>query len=261
MQTRRWLQSALLILLGLYFLDNMVSGRIAFYINQSFYWLAWFAGVLFLVLGVIGVIDLVREPRVQPMHDHEHNHQEHDHDIHEGHAHSHAVSWPILGVIAIPLVLGVLVPAKPLGASAINTSGVTTSIGVAPSVANKSIQFSVAPTQRNVLDWIRAFSSSPNMEEFNNQPADVIGFVYRDVTFDESKHFMVARFTLSCCVADASAIGVYVEWPEAATVIQDSWVHVTGKFQVKPMDGENVPILVAETVEVVEQPAQPYLYP
>jgi putative membrane protein len=212
---------------------------------------------MFLVLGVVSAIDLLRQPRDSHAHE---NHEGHDHSHDHDHQHGHAPSWSTLAIVAIPLALGVLVPARPLGASAISTSGVPTSLGTAP-VASVSTQFDLAPTDRNVLDWIRAFSSANNIDEFAGQSADLVGFVYRDVRFKADSQFMVARFTVSCCVADASAIGVIVESPDGAKVAQDSWVHVKGQFKVEEIDGQRAPVLIAESIETVPQPEHPYLYP
>src|SRR5690242_19947310 len=104
--TRQWIKSLILLCLGLYFLDNMLSGRIFFYINERFGWLSWLATGIFLVLGVVGVFDLIRSraPHSDPEHhDHEHEHHDHAHHEHEhvesaghdhdGHNHGAAPSW------------------------------------------------------------------------------------------------------------------------------------------------------------------------
>jgi uncharacterized repeat protein (TIGR03943 family) len=261
MRTRKWLQSILLLLLGLYFLENMLTGRIYLYINERFGWLSWIAAAIFLTLGVVGMMDL-RRPPVEA-HDHaDSDHDDLDHEAHDhaGHHHDAAPSWPILGLVALPLVLGLLVPAKPLGASAVGTSGVSTSFsGIQGS--GSATQLDVAPTARNVLDWVRVFNSSASLDDVSGQPADVIGFVYRDIRFKDASQFMVARFAISCCVADASAIGVIAQWPQAATLAQDSWVHVKGKFAIQTLDGQRTPILVVDSLEPTNQPEHPYLYP
>jgi putative membrane protein len=278
MRTRQWVQSVLLLSLGLYFLDNMLTGRIFYYINERFGWLSWIATGIFLAMGVVGIADLLRERRAKPHDDHdhaahephehdEHDHHDHaehdhlhDHDPHAGHQHGAAPSWPILALVGLPLILGLVVPAKPLGASAVGSSGVSTSFSAVQG-SGSTTQLNVAPTDRNVLDWVRAFNGTSNVQEFNAQQADLVGFVYRDVRFKDDAHFMAARFTISCCVADATAIGVIVQAPNAAKLDQDSWVHVKGKFQVQDFDGQQTPILVAETVEPTNQPEHPYLYP
>src|SRR5437868_1480155 len=129
MRTRKWIQSVLLLALGLYFLDNMLSGRIYFYINERFGWLSWIATGIFLALGIVGIADLLREQRLERAHaehdhaehdDHDHSahdHAEHDHHEHAlaghdhaGHQHGAAPSWPILALVGLPLFLGLVVP-------------------------------------------------------------------------------------------------------------------------------------------------------
>ena len=260
--TRKWIQSLLLFVMGLYFLDNMLSGRISNYVNSDrFGWLSWMATAIFLVLGLGGIYNLLKERRAEADHDHEHDDHDHDHEhIHEGHDHGAAPSWPILALIAVPLVVGLAVPAKPLGAAAIGTSGVSTSFSAVQG-SGGSTQLTVAPTDRNALDWVKAFNNSDNVDEFSGQQADLIGFVYRDIRFKDKPQFMVARFTISCCVADASAIGVIVQSNDAAKFTPDSWIHVKGKFTVQTIDGQKTPVLVADSIDPTNQPDHPYLYP
>ena len=267
MRLRKWLQPVLLLSLGLYLLDIVLTGRIALYVNERFGWLSWIAAGILLVLGAVGMVDLWREsvgfhfPRHA-----DHNQLEHEHDRdHEGpaqagHRHGTVASWPSLALVGLPLLLGLLVPARPLGSSAVGTNGVSTSFSTIQG-SGSATQLEVAPTDRNILDWVRVFSSITNVEEFNGQPADVIGFVYRDVRVETPAQFMVARFAVSCCVADASAIGVIVQWPKVSALAQDGWVHVQGKFSVQDFDGQRTPILVADAVNATTQPVHPYLYP
>ncbi len=266
-RTRKWVQSLILLMLGLYFLDDLLSGHIYYYINERFGWLSWIAMGIFLTLGLIGVADLLRTRRSGPeVHDHDHGEAEHEHHHepdHQGHDHEHgsAPSWRILALVALPLVLGLATPPKPLGASAIGTSGISTSYSGIQGSGGGSTQLTMASTERNVLDWVRAFNNSNNVNEFNGQSADVIGFVYRDVRFKDPTQFMVARFIVSCCVADASALGVTVQADGADKLVQDSWVHIKGKFVVQTLDGTPTPVLVADVVEPTNQPDHPYLYP
>src|SRR5258706_12670006 len=112
MRTRKWVQSVLLLSLGLYFLDNMLTGRIYFYINERFGWLSWIATGIFLALGIVGIADLLREQRATPHDDHDHaaheHHDHHDHvehehvhDPHAGHQHGAPPSWPILALVGL----------------------------------------------------------------------------------------------------------------------------------------------------------------
>jgi putative membrane protein len=72
---------------------------------------------------------------------------------------------------------------------------------------------------------------------------------------------MVARFTVSCCVADASPIGLPVLYTGAGELAEGEWVRIQGMFRAGDFRGQTTPILQADTVETVAQPEHPYLYP
>jgi uncharacterized repeat protein (TIGR03943 family) len=73
--------------------------------------------------------------------------------------------------------------------------------------------------------------------------------------------FLLARFTLACCVADAFAIGVMVEWPQAEELEVGSWVRVRGPMAVGEIEGQTLPRLLADSLEPIQPPDQPYLFP
>lgn len=235
---RAWLRPAILAGLGLYFNYNLASGNLTNYINVRFAWLSYLAAMLFLLLAAVTAYDLINARRQGRQH-----------------THDHALSWAGLAVVAIPLVLGTFIPSRPLGANAVEgdlASGIA-AIG-------STTAFTSDPLTWNVLDWLRAINSSDDLSGFNGQQVDVVGFVYRAETFPPTT-FMVARFVISCCAADASAIGLPVVWSGAPDLPADAWVRVRGVFELGEFGGNLAPILHAETVEVIPAPEHPYLYP
>ncbi len=238
-----WIKTGLLFGLGIYFAYNIVSGNLTNYINARFAWLSYVASALFLLIGLFSAIHLLRD------HDDLDDHG----DEHRPHVHGQ-VSWRSLAIIAVPLVLGTLIPSQPLGAQAVSGSISTSSVALSDTQT-----FNVAPEQRNVLDWVRAFNQD-DASTFEGQPADVIGFMYVEPGFGTNQ-FMVARFAISCCVADATAIGVPVVWDQMPTLKQGEWLEVKGTFSVADFQGSQMPVLQATSVDQVAQPEHPYLYP
>jgi putative membrane protein len=248
----------IVILFGLsvYFAYNILTGNLANYINERFVWLSYVAVALFFILGAASLWSLLRENN---QHTHAHDHEDHDHEHSHDHAEGqrHGIGWGMIAIVAMPLVLGVLIPSKPLGAEAVDGAIATQQLtygGATITVLNKP------PLERNVLDWLRAFSRTEMYSDFNGEQADVIGFVYREPDYPENT-FLVARFTISCCVADASAIGLPVQWQGTDAIPEGSWVRVTGDFDAGQFADRETPILVAQAVETVDQPEHPYLYP
>jgi putative membrane protein len=246
------LQALLLMGMGLFLYSRVSSGVVLFYINQRFMTLTLLTAV---ALMVVGVSFYFRPER-----------QEEDDD-------QLASSWQLaarrrirqpvsiwgLLIISLPIVLGLLVPPQPLGTAALANREINLS-GLGPAVAAPGSALSaIPPLEKNVMDWLADFQRTPDPARFNGQEAQVIGFVYRDERFTPDS-FMVGRFIVSCCVADAAPIGLIVVWDEALSLTDNSWVEVYGRFEAQEFNGRLMPVLIAETVTVTTAPAQPYLY-
>jgi putative membrane protein len=238
---QEWAKTLVLFGLALYFLYNIVSGNLTNYINVRFAWLAYVAVLIFVALALANVYEILRTRDTSST------------EYQNDHTHGQ-VSWGVLAITAIPLLLGTLIPSQPLGASAVDGSISTNAVSV------NITTLTVNPLERNVLDWLRAFNRSTNLSEFTGQPADLIGFVYREPSFPDGQ-FMVARFTMSCCVADASAIGLPVVWADDTALPDSQWVRVQGSFQLGEWREQEIPMLYATSVETISQPDHPYLYP
>jgi putative membrane protein len=249
-----WAQTGIMFLLALYLIDlSLPGGNLNHYINvRNFGWLTWVGAAILLAITAINVVDLLRNTSVEDGHNHD---EEDDHN--HGRAGSLA-SWVVLGLAAVPLVLGLGIPSKPLGAEAISgeVSADVRSLGL----SGQASTINIPNEQRNILDWIRAFASTPDLTEFQGQEISVIGFVYRDARFEDTEDFMIVRFTLSCCVADARPLGLVVENPGGTQYAQDTWLDIQGHIEIRSIDGVDTAVIVADSIAETEQPEQPYLY-
>ena len=242
----RLLQTLILAGMGIYLLVKILGGTLYFYINDRFLWLVATGAAIFMLLA------LAAFRRWRATGDHAH----HDH-AHAHHGHSHGSRWSLL-IVALPLLLGFLVPAKPLDSGALAARGITTNAGLVSS--GGANQLSVPAVQRSILDWVRAFNYSADPNELVGEPADVVGFVYHDPRLPANQ-FLVSRFTVTCCVADAFAVGIIVESEDAANWAGNEWVHVQGTMAVASLDGNPAPLVLAEDIKPVPVPPQPYLFP
>ena len=234
-----WAKVAVLFGLAVYFGYNIISGNLTNYVNIRFAWLSYIAVAIFVALGAASLYGVLRGDTEQQG---------------VGFGHRLNISWGAIGIAALPLLLGTLVPSQPLGAAAVNGS-----ISLSTSSYNSAAAFARDPLERNVLEWLRVFGQDVP-SAFDGQEAEVIGFVYREPGFEENK-FMVARFTMSCCVADASAIGFPVYYEGEANLADSQWIQVRGTFLAGDFKDTITPILQAETVTLINQPEHPYLYP
>jgi len=241
-----WVKTALLFGLALYFVYIIVTGNWSNYINERFAWLTYVAAAVFALLAFYTLMTTLRANDEAYLHAlHDHNHDDHSHE---------PLTWGALAIIAIPLVLGTLIPSRPLGAEAVNGQLSTTA------AVGELTTFTVNPLDRNVLDWLRFFGTVEDYSDLDGENADVTGFVYKEPSFAPDQ-FMLARFTVSCCVADASAIGLPIYYTDSAALEQGTWVRVQGTFNVGEFRGDTLPVLSVASIETVEQPEHPYLYP
>lgn len=94
-------------------------------------------------------------------------------------------------------------------------------------------------------------------------PLKLVGFVVPDP--GAGNRFMLSRFLINCCAADATLMQVGVRDVRGRIPAQDSWVVVTGHWDPerqsgrRTVDGFPIPDFVADRVDVIEPPRDPYL--
>lgn len=245
MEARRFrtFQSLILALTGFFLLEKVWSGKILLYINQRFVLLVLFAGIL-----LIACAQLIFQERKKGSGE-------------EGNARpAHVGSRANLIWMVIPLLLGLLIPPRALGASALPNRGITLNSPFTIQSTTNAISLERPSDQRTVLDWIRAFHAQSNPQSLNAEPVDVIGFVYHDPRLSATQ-FLIGRYAIACCIADATAIGITVNWPQSADLENNHWVRVQGTITAGEMEGQAVPVIDAAQVNPIQEPDQPYLFP
>jgi len=245
----RILQGSILLSLGGFLTFQLLAGRLNWYIHERFLPLT--------LLGIAGLL-LIGSALLQAAHlapAEAHNHAESEKHEHE---HAHTPSVWLLFVALVPLLVGLLFPARPLSTSALAGKGVS---AAAPILNNtETRQFDLLDQERTILEWSRLFNSLLDPATYLGQKANVVGFVYHDPRLPTGQ-FLLSRFVIVCCTADAFALGMVVEWPESDSLQNDDWVKIKGPVQAITLDGQRLPLIQAESVEPVAPPSQPYLYP
>lgn len=252
----RTFQGLILAALGIFLLMRIMDGQILLYINQRFVILILLAALGFLFLSQYVFRErtrLQKEDLAQ---------QDCTPEIVRDYPHStdkHTAQGWVLWLMMLPVIIGLFTSPRPLTASALKTRGINTGSFLSTRQGS-SEPLQIPSSQRSVLDWIRIASEYQDGMEIDGQMADVTGFVYHDPRLDKTQ-FMVSRFSIACCVADAVAVGVVVDWTGAPGLAESSWVRVTGPVYIDDFDGNQLPVIHAEAVESVPEPEQPYIFP
>jgi uncharacterized repeat protein (TIGR03943 family) len=239
-------QALLLLALCIFLAIKAASGQLTWYINLRFIPFT-IIGVIFLAVLAQTLFSEIKRSRRQE----QNADAEDDHD----HAPVSANLWFML----VPLLIGVLIPSRPLDSSAFSTKGFNTNSPIVSAGSSAQV-LGTDSQERNILDWIKLFNFESDLSPYLGQKASVIGFVYFDDTLNKNQ-FFVSRFVISCCAADSFAIAMVGEWPQASTLKQDSWVLVKGAVQSITLKDQVVPVILAESVQPVPVPEQPYLFP
>ncbi|WP_028549484.1 TIGR03943 family putative permease subunit [Paenibacillus sp. UNC451MF] len=98
------------------------------------------------------------------------------------------------------------------------------------------------------------------MDRFVGKKLELTGFVYRQEEMKDNQ-FVVGRFSIQCCSADAAPFGVLVEYDRASTFADDSWVTVTGTIQKTNYNGMDIMMLKVEKIAKAEPSKSQYVYP
>lgn len=215
---------------GLYLVRAYATGALYVYIHPIYVIPTLVTGALLLVLGAIGLVARGRQGERPP-----------------------ALA---VAVLAVPLLVGLVVPASPLGVATAAQRG----LDLAPPASADVRAVAGPPEGFTIKDWINAFHADPEPGRHAGKPARVTGFVVRDERLPDG-WFLVARFVVQCCAVDAQPIALVVRPAGAAPPpAEGAWVAVEGVIEVAEVSGERRAVVAATAVAGTEAPAQPYLY-
>ncbi len=93
---------------------------------------------------------------------------------------------------------------------------------------------------------------------YQKKDITVIGMVYREASLPENQ-FLLFRFSITCCAADAMPLVVQVDTKNSFSIENDTWVQVTGQFDLDEKDDTVLPVIRNAKVEQTPAPQRPYL--
>lgn len=209
----------------------LVSGRSLLYLSDRTDWVVPM-GAIILTIAVAGRLWSARGPHPEPL--------------------KRSDAWR-LGAIVLPVVLTVAIPPASLGSYAASRRSSFVSSGYTSTAAD------IESGELSLVDVAGAVRSEEAMKALVNRAgSDVsfVGFVDRDSGMPADE-FMLSRFLVSCCVADALSVQVRVVGAPPGKLAKDDWVRVTGAMY--PL-GREV-IVDASEVVPIDRPKRPYLNP
>jgi putative membrane protein len=230
--TRRWSPVRLStgVVLGAWaalFWFLLITGRSALYLSSRTAWVVPM-GAVALTVAAVGRTATARAARAEPL--------------------PRRTAWG-LGLILLPVVLVLVLPPAALGSYAASRRSAV-GAGVVPAADLSTGEITLV----NVAAATWSPEAMRQLVSRAGAPVSFEGFVTRreGTPADE---FVLTRFMVSCCVADALSVQVRVVGAPPGPFEQDQWVRVTGHLY--PIEGEF--LVDASTVEAIPRPAEPYL--
>jgi uncharacterized repeat protein (TIGR03943 family) len=173
-----------------------------------------------------------------------------------GHDHDHrpSIGW----LLAAPLTVLVLIAPPALGADAAGRQD-----AYAPQLGQTRFPDLPAPVDGAVDLRLAAFVDRALWDagdSLDGTPVGLEGFVDRDASVPDG--FLLTRFQIACCAADAVPVRVAVLDPPAVPD-EDQWVRVTGVLVPPPTfdpAASTYPVVevTAQSVDEIPEPASPY---
>lgn len=209
----------------------IATDRTSYYLSSRTDWLVP-VGAVVLTLAALGRALSLRSPNKEPL--------------------TRSDAWSA-GLIVLPVVVVLALPPASLTSFAASRRSSFSSAGFTTSPED------LAEGELSLADVAGALRSQEAMEALVGRAGSEVsftGFVTRDPGMPADE-FVLTRFLISCCVADALSVEARVVGAPPGAFENDQWVRVSGKFY--PLGGEV--IVDATDVVKVAKPDKPYLNP
>lgn len=230
-------RSALLLGLALLIAKLFATGQMALYMSPALDPLTALAAV---VLAGMGAFELCGARR--------------------GHTQHAGVDQTLTYLLVLaPLLLGLFVAPRALGSSALAGEPISSLILAFAREANPAPAVVATQPIDDVGDLLRFLRRAG--EGGVGQRLHAVGLVARssDLEGAGANEFVLLRYAVVHCVADARPIALLVVAPGAAVWPTDQWVEIDGSLGLRERDGERLVSIIADRIAPTQEPSNPYL--
>lgn len=246
---RSWLDVAAIGSWGALLLTYWRTGQLALLVHPLYNGLIVAAGMLLLIASTFAGIKIVRGRSPKRTGDEEHL----------------TVLPPTLtsGILLAAAILGLLIAPKPLASAKAMQQQTSASVTVTRSNP-QSFRANRDPAERSLVEWVRLLNVYPEPTAYEGQAMEISGFVLPATPGDglPPGYIWLARFTITCCAADAYPLVLPVQLPEnrPKSYEADTWLLTTGTAQTAKIGRDRRLAVKATQVRPIEAPANPYEY-
>lgn len=244
-----FIQSLLLLgfIILLAWLD--ITGQLPLYINPKFIILTELSYFLLIPMLVVQLLEPLLPARNA-----------------EDNCHTHSTTWKYVPFFAV-LLLTIAVPENTLNASLVSSKGLNSQTSVsASSIQDLPRPLAPAFSKMSTIK-ITNLNYTEAVCEINDFPQDYIGkevtmtgFVFRSPGL-ASNQISLVRYVVMCCTADSLPYGIMCEGTDTENYPDGTWLSIVGRVQMSTYEDKNVPTIKITSLQKIEAPQEPYVYP
>lgn len=253
----RDLEAGILLVVGILVGRLTLDGGYLAYVKPGLYWPLMAACILLVGVGGASLWKAWRgERNPPPAHDHDHGF-----DLSDPEDHGHGHGGVKVGLLLLaPIMVLVLVAPAPLGAFAADRATANQF-----SDGSSDFRYPALPepdggaVSLRLGEVVGRSFTDAGRETLADVPLRLVGFVVPEG--DATDRYLLTRFTVGCCAADAQPLQVLVtgvsEVPPA-----DTWLEVTGfaSGELAERNLAKLPVIEVRDQQQIEEPEQPYEY-
>jgi uncharacterized repeat protein (TIGR03943 family) len=166
-------------------------------------------------------------------------------------------NWIRAAVLCLPVFFLYATYGDSLGIDALSKRILPSDVVIGPdTLSKKKSSLKYAPDGTLTL-----LNIARNLERLEGQKVRTIGSVYRDPNVPEG-HFMLFRFVIYCCAADAMPVWLLVKSDANDTLKNETWVKIDGILRLETVKQNRIPVIEAGSIRQIPapMPGERYLY-
>jgi len=194
------------------------------------------------------------------------------------------LAWTML---CVPLLVAVRVSPSQFGATTLLNRGLITDASALPASAGNSfvepplpgetagaqpvtsamdsstylVKNAKGQIKTEPIDLLFAAQEVGLRPDFENKEIEVVGqFLPAKVHNAKGSRFLLSKLYITCCANDGRGMVVTVQAPGRETFPEMTWLKVTGIATFPLEDGKRIPVIVADSIQPTEPPAEPVNY-
>ena len=244
-----WLDMGMMMIWGILLFKYWLSGQILFLLHPDYVWLTIATGIILLAMVGFKIMQRWERKQRSPLGNPTTSLQ---------HLSLLPRGWSSTLLLLIG-ILGLLYTPRPFASDIALQRGVADTVAVTRSQP-QAFRAQVRPQDKSIVDWVRTLNVYPEPDAYMEQPVDVVGFMIHPPNLPDD-YGMISRFILTCCAADAYPVGLPVKLTgDRSDYPADQWFRVKGEMATAELNGDRRLTVLAQDIESVETPRNPYNY-